>query len=167
MCGVSEVDPDGPSDGVLLPGDVLVSADGGQAFDRPDRFLLWVASREPGTRVDLDVMRDGQSITVSPVPRPAAQEMMPVAQPVAFDRGTDGATRVVAARAGRGSRLSGVEPGDILVSAATLMAPTPEQVQRLVESDETRWPLAFTIRRGAAQRVVAVTVAAGSDGDGN
>jgi hypothetical protein len=162
---VSEVDPDGPADGVLLPGDVLVSSDG-QPFDRPDRFLLWVASRQPGTAVDLAVVRQGQSITASPVPRPAA-EMTPVPQPVTFARGADGATRIVSARAGRGSRLSGLEPGDILVWAAGLMDPTPEQMQRLVDSNETRWPLAFTIRRGAEQRVVAVTLAAGSDVDGN
>jgi hypothetical protein len=93
--------------------------------------------------------------------------MTPVPQPVTFARGADGATRIVSARAGRGSRLSGLEPGDILVWAAGLMDPTPEQMQRLVDSNETRWPLAFTIRRGAEQRVVAVTLAAGSDVDGN
>jgi hypothetical protein len=162
---VSEVDPDGPSDGALLPGDVIVSSEG-QAFDRPDRFLLWVASRQAGTPVDLAVVRNGQSITASPMPRTAEQELVPAPQPVAFDRGSDGGTRVVAAPAARGLRLIGVDPGDLVVRAAHLSNPTPEEVRALVDDDETQWPLVFTIRRGAEQRVVAVALAAGGNGNG-
>jgi serine protease Do len=70
---VSDVQPDSPaSKGGLKNGDVITSVNG-QAIDDANRLTFTVGGVSPGTKLDLEVIRDGktENVTVTTAERPA------------------------------------------------------------------------------------------------
>jgi PDZ domain-containing protein len=68
---VSAVAKDGPSDGELEKGDVLLAVDGNATAD-PNRLVELIRAIEPGTPTELTIRRDGreQKVTVTTKPAP-------------------------------------------------------------------------------------------------
>lgn len=71
---IASVNDDGPSDGVLEPGDVLVSVDGVDIAEGPDAQDA-LQEVEEGTEIDVVVDRDGTEHTVGVTPERAEVEV--------------------------------------------------------------------------------------------
>jgi S1-C subfamily serine protease len=159
---VAEVDPDGPSSGLLLPGDVVVTVRG-NVLDRPDRFLLHVAAAPPDEPMALTVVRAGEPLDVTVVPAAAGTGAETGGEAIAFEQAPGSGTRVTAAGAGEGSLVTGLIPGDIVLSAGTFADPTPGQLRELLADLPPQKLLVVTVRRGTEQRVLAVGVSPRAD----
>jgi S1-C subfamily serine protease len=155
---VAEVREDGPARGVLQPGDVITALDG-EAIDLPDRLLLEVARRSPGTPVKLSVSRGG---------RLRAEELI-VAPAAALDAPPDDGFAEMRFVRGAGTLLAGVPPGgraaaaglmegDVVVGMGSVRAPTPAQLRAALDDAEPGSHLLLTVVRDGRQRVVAIPV---------
>jgi len=76
---IAAVQRGGPADRAgLLPGDVIVGM-GGREIDQPDDLVSTTLEVEPGTKIDIDVVRDGKrrTLQVELGSRPPLRRMAP------------------------------------------------------------------------------------------
>jgi S1-C subfamily serine protease len=142
---------------VLEPGDVLTMV-GDQAISDPGGFLLDVAQRRTDDTVEVAFVRAGKATTATLTLRAANDN--PDGEAVSFVREPGVGTRL---EGGGRERVSGLQPGDIVIRAAATAAPTPAQLRAFLTRPSTSGFLTLVVRRGGRQQVIAVRVAAGSD----
>jgi hypothetical protein len=159
---VSVVNPDGPAAGLLRPADVITSIDR-QSIDRPDQFLLHIASRPAGQPVSVSGIRDAKPLSATVVVATTQEEMSASRQFFAFERAPGGGTRATASGGNSGYQSDDLRAGDIVVSAGDLAEPTPSRLRRLLDNSAPDTPIMVTVRRDGEQRVVAVRVPARDD----
>lgn len=153
---VADVDENGPAGGVLQPGDVITGMDG-TAIDTPDRLLLEVARRAPGSPVKLTTSRGGTVRGVELTVAPAAALDTPAGDEFADMRVVRGAgTLLTGVPPGGQAAAAGLVEGDLIVAVGSIRAPTPAQVRSALDEAAPGSHLLFTVIRDDRQRVVAV-----------
>jgi S1-C subfamily serine protease len=155
---VVSIDPGGPAAGVLEPLDVLTILDG-VSLTRPEDLLLPLARGGPQKRWQLRGVRGrepmewtltGSTRPISPPARPDALTWERVAGLGSILRSVPKDTP--AARAG-------LRPGDLIVRAGAVAAPTPAQMASLLRSDNDGPDLVVIVRRDGIDRVLTLTPA--------
>lgn len=149
---VSDVEPDGPSASILEAGDVLTAV-GARTIGNPDEFLLGVAQRAVGERIEVTFVRAGESRSATVSVRSALPGRGP--ETVALVRVAGAGTQVEI-----GSQLSilGLQAGDLVTRAGTIKAPTPEQLRSVVTGPSATGFATLFVQRDGRQRVIAVPV---------
>jgi Do/DeqQ family serine protease len=168
---VSSVDEDAPAaEAGLQPGDVILSLDGEPVADYND-LRNQVASRSPGTRVDLGVRRDGRSLSL----RATLAEMSALAPAgdaprSASERGRFGMSvmpltpelaRRLQAEPDRGLVVAEVDPaglaasaglrrGDVILEANRKAVSDVKQLEAALEESGDRPALLLVRRQGAS-----------------
>ena len=157
---VADIQDDGPSAGALEPGDVITAIDD-VTIDTPDRLLLEIARRRPGTAVRLAVARGGEVRPVELTVAPAAALAPPSGAEFADMRVVHGAGAMLTGvpPGGRAS-AAGLAEGDVIVGIGPMRAPTPAQVRRVLADAAPGSHVLLTVVRNDRQRVVAVAAAA-------
>jgi S1-C subfamily serine protease len=153
---VADVDPKGPAAGLLQAADVITSVDG-WAADSPDGLLLRIAARAAGDRAVIQLVRNGSPLGVTATLAAPAVESPP-ASTFTFVPERGGGSRVTAAPRG-----SGLQPGDVVTRAATVDAPTPLQMRRLLAGPTPTGLVVLVVRRDSRQHIVPVAVAPATD----
>ena len=168
---VSSVEPDGPADqGGMQAADVIVEYDGDPVEDTRDLQNRVVATR-PGTTVPIDIVRDGEPLTLDVTigeldleaegrtVRAAAEEtsedfgitlqdLTPsMAGRLRVPAGTEGAV-VVDVRRGSTAEAAGLQPGDVILSVNRVdIASASEATAELNEIESGRTAFLLVQRR--------------------
>lgn len=145
---VAQVLPDSPAAAAgIQPGDVIVSFDG-EEITESARLPQLVGVVGPGTRADIDLVRDGEkktvSVTVAALPdnaetrfQPGFEERSPQKndQPLGLETepvaGDGGGLRVVGVKPGP-AREAGIREGDVIVSVNNRAVGAPEDLRSAV-----------------------------------
>lgn len=150
---IAAVEPRGPAAGVLEPGDVVVAMDGAPV-PAPAELLLDLGTRLATGAVRIAFVR-GQQTHEAELRLPGATA---AGGPWRLERVRGIGARVAALEGASPLALAGVAPGDVIVRAGDIAAPTPAQVDALLrQTDSGRAPL-LVVRRGGSQYVTAVRV---------
>ncbi len=155
---VADVREDGPAADLLQPGDVITAMEG-EAIDQPDRLLLAIARRNPGTPLKLSVSRGGQLRGVEVMVAAAAALAMPPGDEFADMRAVRGVgTMLSGVPPGGRAAASGLADGDIIVGIGPVRAPTPAQIRAALAEAPPGSHLLLTVLREDRQRVIAVPI---------
>jgi serine protease Do len=155
---VADVDAGGPAAGLVQPGDVVTRVEG-QLVSSPEELLLRVAEFTHGASVTVNLVRDGETLDVAmtlaaPAPDMAGGSVLPV--PEATFEGVADGVRVVSVPPGSTLAEGGLRPGDIVLRAADVEAPTPGALaERLAATAPGDFAL-LVVRRDGQQLVLAV-----------
>ena len=176
---VSEVVADGPSDGTLRPGDVIVAFEGKPVRSSADLPRL-VGATESGTRASIRVMRDGkaQDITVTIGTHQASAEVIPASadgpadapglgltvsplseearKGAGLDSDTGGVLITDIAPDGPAAR-AGLRPGDVILRLGGADTASPAALKQALESEKTD-PALMLINRDGNQIFLAVKI---------
>ncbi|MCE8518201.1 DegQ family serine endoprotease [Ruegeria pomeroyi] len=176
---VSEVVADGPSDGTLRPGDVIVAFEGKPVRSSADLPRL-VGATESGTRASIRVMRDGkaQDITVTIGTHQPSAEVIPASangpadapglgltvsplseearKGAGLDSDTGGVLITDIAPDGPAAR-AGLRPGDVILRLGGADTASPAALKQALESEKTD-PALMLINRGGNQIFLAVKI---------
>jgi hypothetical protein len=153
---ISAVQADGPSAGLLRPGDVLRTANG-ESLTAPDTALLTLAALDPSRACRFDVWRDGAGVEVLVTPRAiaAAERVMPSELGLTLRRASRGS--VVAQVAPLSvAEQAGLQAGDLIAWAGAAQAPPPEAVLRAYAAQASGSALLVGVERGGQPLVVAL-----------
>lgn len=167
---VQDLDPRGPAvKAGLEPGDVVLSADGRPIEDNGD-LSAYIASRAPGTTVELEVFREGRrrtvKVTLGTFPEESAdegegeergaslgmtlRELTPeLARQLDLPRDTSGVV-VTAVEAGEAAERSGLARGDVIVSVNGKALASLDDFEREIESARPDGLARLRIRRGSS-----------------
>jgi hypothetical protein len=157
---VAAVRPGSPAQDRLEPGDVITAV-GDWSTDDPDELLLRLATHSAGEPVAITAIRNGAARTVTLDVDRSISAGSPRSVALAAERGLG--TRV---DHGSGVTAPGLEPGDVIVRAGSIVAPSPSQVRRLLAQPTPGGFAILVVRRDGRQRVVAVPSAGRSDAAG-
>ena len=166
---VASVMGDGPAHSAgLRPGDVILSFNG-QPVDTMKDLPRIVAEIDSGTRVEIDVWRDGARTTLAATIGTQGQELLAAATTPNGDgvklgvklapRGEPGKAGVTIAKVAPGSPAArnGLRPGDVIVQAGSATVNGPDDVAGAVRSaDSEDKPVLLLVERGDHRRYVAI-----------
>lgn len=176
---IGDVVPGGPAAGAgLEPGDIVTAVNGGAVAD-PGQLMSRVARLSPGSNADLHILRGGsdQEISVKLGKRPGATGApaeTKAAQPESNKLGLsvqslDKALReqfnlkpdesglaITDVAAGSAAELAGLQPGDVILSAAGKPATDADTFGELAKSVSAEKGLLLRIKRGEASRFVVI-----------
>lgn len=156
---VSAVALDGPAAGRLVLGDVLQSVDG-VVLPTFDHWRRFVADLVPDRTIVLGITRAREQREVTVTAREVAAAAAPAIAPgpvgLALRLVPGEGSIVTGVDAGSSAERAGLRTGDLIVMAGGLETPTPAQVQRALRAAPPDLPVVLAIRRGAAQRLVAL-----------
>lgn len=159
---VAHVVAGGPADGVLESADVIMAIDG-QYVDSTDDFLLRLAQHEPGARLNLAVIRDGEMMDLLLTLPSSAPETRDLRAGMTFAARRGGGSLVTAVASGSTAEAAGIRAGDAILRAGAVAQPSPAQIAALAAGDTHRY-LAITIERNGRRHVVALPLATNADG---
>jgi serine protease Do len=167
---IQDLDPRGPAvKAGLVAGDVVLAADGRPIEDNGD-LSAYVASRAPGTTVELEIVRDGRRRTIAVVlgtfpeensdegegeERGASlgmtlRELTPeVARQLDLPRDTRGLV-VTAVEAGEAAERAGLARGDVVVSVNGKTVEDLDAFEQEIERARPDGLARLRIRRGSA-----------------
>ncbi len=148
---VAAVEPRGPAATVLEPGDVIVAMEGA-AVPAPAELLLDLGTRLAAGPVRIAFVRQQQTHEAElRLAGPAAG-----GGPWTLERVRGTGARVTALDGASALAQAGVAPGDVIVRAGTIAAPTPAQIDALLRHTRSEGAPLLVVRRGDSQFVTAV-----------
>jgi serine protease Do len=167
---VQDLDPRGPAvEAGLKEGDIVLSADGRSIEDNGD-LSAYIASRAPGTTVELEVFREGRrrtvKVTLGTFPEEGSdesegdergaslgmtlREVTPdVARQLDLPRDTRGLV-VTGVEAGEAAERSGLARGDVIVNVNGRALETLDDFEREIERARPDGLARLRIRRGSS-----------------
>lgn len=150
---VTWVEEDGPADGRLLVGDVLVAADGRElpTVEHWQRYLADLDARRP---VNLRVRRAGRHIDVAVTGRVVEPATPGLGLTLALSRGAG--ALVTAVQRPSLAAAAGLQAGDVITMIGDVEAPTPAQVRQAARAARAGRPLLVAVRRGTAHHLLTL-----------
>jgi serine protease Do len=171
---IADVSPGSPAEKAgLQPEDVVVGVDGREVKDNSD-LTGYIASREPGTTVRLQVLRGGSeksiSVTLGTFPEEGAgeersqerrgrlgmtlQDLTPgLAERLDLPRGAKGAV-VTGVEAGEPAEDAGLQRGDVIVSVNGVAVSGVDSFEKEIEDARKDGLARLRVRRGPAYVVL-------------
>jgi hypothetical protein len=154
---VRAVDPAGPANGLLLPGDVVVALDDLPVYSTL-AFERHVAALEAGVAVRVSIVRLGTPVNVSLTARDRPE---PTAGPAArlgarMDAGSRQGTRVTEVTRGSSADRAGLAAGDLVTRLGGVALPAPEQVEQAWASAAPGAAVMVVVSRGGVPLVLAI-----------
>jgi len=148
---VAAVEPGSPAAGVLEPGDVIVAMEGSRV-PAPAELLLDLGTWLATGPVRIAFVRQQRTIEAELrlARRPAG------GGPWTFERVPGVGARVAALDGTSPLAQAGIAPGDVIVRAGTVAAPTPAQVDTVLRQSASGPAPLLVVRRGGIQFVTAV-----------
>lgn len=160
---ITDVFPRSLSDGIFEPGDVLTHV-ANQPVGKPETVLMDLAQRLAYGLVQVRFLRQGDERSVvlrnQTMETPDAEG--PTEQTLTVEAVRRVGVRVTAVRRGSNAAAAGLQPGDLITKAGTIVAPTVAQVQAAVRGEQGAWVL-LLVRRGDRQHLAALR----SEGSGD
>jgi hypothetical protein len=154
---VVEVEAEGPADGSLEPGDVVVAV-GGRSVDAPESALLAIAAARPGEPLELRLVRRGSLVAARVVPRPAsalaAEGTLPLGLSIRPVRQGSAIERV---ESGSAAQRAGLRPGDVVTRVDGELAPAPGELRALFEGLGPGQALLVGIERDGVPLMLALS----------
>ncbi len=156
---IAHVDPAGPAAAALQTGDVITALDD-LPIESADDFLVRLALRRGAGPIRLSVLRQGAPLAVEiTAPPPAAEGERPGGDlTLAAARGRGSLVQAVAPESG--ADVDGLRPGDTIVRAGEVEAPSPDEIRGIREKVGPGAVIVLTVERGGRRHVVAVPGAA-------
>jgi serine protease Do/serine protease DegQ len=176
--GVSQVMPDTPAEeSGLRAGDVIVAVNG-QPIRSSSELRNTVGLMQPGTEVEIGLLRDGERRTVTATlagrdPEDAAAagarggedleksrlagvrlSPLPAEHPLSGD--IDGGVVVTAIAPGSDAARAGLERGDVIVSVNRKPVDSPEEVRAAISNADDDVPILLNVRRGEGALFIPV-----------
>jgi hypothetical protein len=158
---IADVAPDSAAWGVVNVGDVLVSVDG-QIAESPEAVLLSLAARTGGERILLEVVRDRRVARVELVLRNPSAPPSP-GNGLTLGDEPGGGARVASVERGSLFEAAGLAPGDLIVRAGQVQAPTSAETRRVLADAEPGAYVVLAVRRNGRQQLLAVETPLPSD----
>jgi serine protease Do len=177
---ISDVQADSPAARAgLQSGDILVSFKGmpveAEQEEEVNRFVQLVTSQEPGTRVAIEIMRNGQkmekTVEIGTQPKMDAREVdtdfgftgKEITQTLALEYRLDGTTGVLVSYVSRGSPadMGGLEVGDVITGVDGKPVTTLEQFEAMLPGLNSRNRFLLTLLRGKIRRYALIDLGPG------
>ncbi len=158
---VTWVEPDGPSQGQLMPRDVIESVDG-TPVPGVEHWRRYLASVHADTPMWLTIRRGGSitGLTITTAATALAEEEDVPLPPRRFGATlrpvTGQGSEVVTVDPASSAAAAGLMAGDIVTSIGTVTAPAPAQVERAIRGIHQGGGLLVGIRRGEAHRLLVI-----------
>lgn len=151
---VSWVDPKGPADGAMLPGDVIEAVES-DTVRTPGQWQVAIARLTPGATLHLRVRSNGRD---SEVILTAAAAAAPPAPTLGLHVALvpEAGSRVTAVDPGSAAARAGLQAGDVITRAGTLLAPSPADIRRAYRASTPDRPIVIAVTRGAAHHVLTL-----------
>ncbi len=169
---ISTVSADGPSNGVLREGDVILTFNG-QPLEKGRDLPRFVARTQPGSSVPVEILRDQVRQTIyltvgtrkrqaSLATTPAAVVPAPILASGAPDLGVTLATaqdgvQVISVESDSAARDAGIERGDVILQVADRTVTSPEDVQNALVAN-TGDAVLLRIKRDGRNLYVGVSL---------
>ncbi|MDA8094169.1 MAG: DegQ family serine endoprotease [Betaproteobacteria bacterium] len=170
---VAQVESNGPAGHAgIRPGDVILRYDG-KAVKSSSQLPLLVGNTKPGTRVDVEVWRNGRArnltVTVGQLGAHAVAQKAPTAPassalgltlsvPTPAQREELGVNYgLVVQGVGGAAAEAGIEPGDVVLAVNDKKVRTVAEFNRLVARSTAKHSVALLMRRGNESIYVAIS----------
>jgi len=162
---VAGVEKDGPGQHAgLKPGDVIVSVDGTK-IDRSQELPRTIARHAPGSKVSLDVVRDGKHQTLTATLEELKEKHVALDEPGSPTRGRlgvgvadddEGGARITHVAPKSAASAAGLHPGDVIVEIDGKKIEDAVDLKKRMGEIEGGKAVVAKVRRGDAVRWIGI-----------